>query len=370
MLAQTLALFFAAAALAAPATQAPPPSPAPAKPNTVSPLTVTGPDARPAPADANIDMASDDTAGGDYVAVWPGTAYTAGLDGRVKLRCKIDVHGLAEWCEVASESPAGKGFGAAALELRPTFKLTPAKGPDGPVSAMMTLSVRFRAPDRDFDMANSVFRGNPLAMQAITMLNHPQFIEAPNFDDVARAYPVAAGDLEGYAVAHCQVQPTGDLKHCGIVKEVPEHKGFRQAAMSIVHKFKVAPQWAAAPHSRPLWTDIPIRFEPPSEMAEKRVTAPKWLAGWDPTSQPGVFPPEAVAKGVTTGRGVATCLVRPDGGMAECAPEAGDPDGLGFSDAAVKLASLLKVNLWSADAGPVEGGHIRVAIRLNLPKPK
>lgn len=287
----------------------------------------------------------------------------------MKLRCKIDVRGLAEWCEVASETPAGKGFGAAALELRTTFKLTTASESDGPVS-IKTLSIRFRAPNRDFDVAAGTFHGNPMAVRAIIMLNHPRFSEAPNFDNVVHAYPVQAGDLKGYAVAHCQVLSTGELKMCGIVKEVPDRRGFGKAALSIVHKFCVAPQWATAPHSKPLWTDIPIRFEPPNEAVERRVTAPKWLAGWDPKSQPSVFPPEAVAKGVITGRGVAECVVGSDGGMNGCTAQPGDPDGQGFSEAAAKFAALLKINLWSADAGPVEGGKLRIAIRLNLPPAK
>ncbi len=49
------------------------PDPQAAKPNTVSPVTATAKTAKPQPADATIDMASDDNAGGDFVAVWPGT---------------------------------------------------------------------------------------------------------------------------------------------------------------------------------------------------------------------------------------------------------------------------------------------------------
>ncbi len=52
------------------------------------------------------------------------------------------------------------------------------------------------------------------------------------------------------------------------------------------------------------------------------------------------------------------------------APEAGDPDGLGFSEAAAKLASTMRMNLWSADGAPVEGGVVHIPIRLNLkPQP-
>ena len=52
--------------------------------------------------------------------------------------------------------------------------------------------------------------------------------------------------------------------------------------------------------------------------------------------------------------------------MSACAREAGDPNGLGFSEAAVKLAATLKMNLWSADGAPVVGGVVHIPIRLNL----
>ena len=73
-----------------------------------------------------------------------------------------------------------------------------------------------------------------------------------------------------------------------------------------------------------------------------------------------------MASGLTTGRGVARCLVANDGSLTKCAPEAGDPAGLGFSEAAAKLASTMKMNLWSTDGAPVEGGVVHIPIRLNL----
>jgi hypothetical protein len=82
-----------------------------------------------------------------------------------------------------------------------------------------------------------------------------------------------------------------------------------------------------------------------------------------------VFPPEAAAQGLSSGRGVARCVVAVDGGLTDCTPEVGDPDGMGFSEAAAKLASTMKMNPWSADAAPVDGAVVRVAIRLNLKKP-
>src|SRR5262249_1278160 len=145
-----LLALFAAAAQPAAATAQPPPR------------TVTGVVVQPAPPDTierrpdavARSVGGEDEALGDYVAVWPRAAYRAGKDGPLTLACLIDVHGLAEWCRVAAEQPPGLGFGKAALELKPTFKLKPAQGPNGPVAKVMSINVSFRQPDFQFDQAD------------------------------------------------------------------------------------------------------------------------------------------------------------------------------------------------------------------------
>ncbi|MFL5297351.1 MAG: TonB family protein [Phenylobacterium sp.] len=378
MLAFILALQVAAAA-------AQPPAP-PVK--QVSPVVVT-----PAPKiAANIDVAGDEESGGhDFVAIWPATAYHTGYDGEVTLSCLVDVHGLAERCRVAAETPQNRGFGKAALELRPTFKLKPATGPDGaPVNATMALHITFKAPKRDvlgMEGSNAAVRsihdsenliasqrsmaGNPLAMRDVTMVDDPVWAQAAGFDDLARAYPAKGAGLEGYVAAHCMVERSGGeagaLRSCQVIKESPEGHDFGKAALSLTSKFRIAPAaLVRAPHGTPLWVDIPIRLVPPAQAQDRTVMAPLWLAGFDTRTAPRVFPPEAAASGLTTGRGVARCKVGPDGAMSDCVPEPGEPDGLGFSEAAAKLASAMRMNLWSADGAPVQGGVVHIPIRLNL----
>ena len=359
-------------------------APSPQEPvaKTLSPVIVTGKATEPGPVDAVIDMPSDDRIRGEFVAIWPDAAYRAGAEGRVVLRCRIDIHGLAEVCGIKSESPQGKGFGAAALALRPTFKLPPATDSDGPIEAQMDIAVKFHPPRRELDLQNmhradafylgdpknSVtledreFHGNPLAGQALTLLSRPVWAQAPGFDDVASAYPASAAGAEGYVVVHCQVMPTGDLKTCVSVKETPDDLGFAKAALPLAYKFKVIPALAASPDKKPLWVDIPIRLPPPRAPMDRAIATPHWLT--DIGSAPSVFPPQAAARGVTSGVGVVECVVGAEGAMTRCAPQPGAPDGLGFSEAVAQLASTLKVALWSDDAGPVLGGQIRLEMRL------
>jgi TonB family protein len=378
MLAQVLALLAAGAPApgAQPAAAAEPPT------RTLSPLTVTPPAVASPPA-VIVDMPADDRIRGEYVAIWPGAAYRAGAEGRVVLTCRIDVHGLAELCGVKSESPAGQGFGAAALQLRPTFKLKPAMGPDGPVETQVDIAVKFHPPRRDLDVQNlkkadsfdtgdphnnvrlddREMRGNPLLGQSVTMLSRPVWAAAPGFDDVAAAYPARAAGAEGYVVLHCQVLRTGDLKSCAAVKETPGGLDFAKAALPLAAKFKVIPELAVPPSSQPLFVDIPIRLPPPAAEADRTIATPHWLT--DIAAAPSVFPPQAAARGVTSGVGVVECVVGAEGAVTQCAPQPAAPDGLGFSEAVAQLASTLKVALWSDDAGPVYGGKLRLELRLD-----
>ena len=349
MLALALALMFAGAA--------PPDA-------TVSPLEVLKPAAKAPPADATVQVQGTDDDIDTRFIFWPATAYQARFDGHVRLRCLVDAHGIAERCEVASETPAGKGFGRAALQVRPTLKLKPHEGPDGPTSAVMNIAVTFTAPDTWQD--HDIVRGNPKQMTPIPLLDYPVWSAAPSFDDLAAAYPEKAGGAEGYAVLNCKVVRSGAVEQCGVIKEDPENRGFGKAAMSLAPRFRVEPRLAATRLRTALAVDIPVRFPSRQDLAERTVTAPAWISGFDARHMPKVFPPEAANSGVTSGRGVARCVVGADGALTACQPETGDPEGLGFSEAAAKLASAMKMNLWSADAEPVEGGVIHVPIRLNL----
>jgi len=48
-----------------------------------------------------------------------------GVSGRAELACQVLVNGTVANCQVAAETPATAGFGAAALKLAPFFKMSP-----------------------------------------------------------------------------------------------------------------------------------------------------------------------------------------------------------------------------------------------------
>jgi TonB family protein len=379
----------AAAVAAAPAVQP--------TATTVSPLTVKGlpngeqpPIATARPAATIVVPSDDTTGGGHWASVWPIGAYEARISGHVILTCDIDHFGLAEWCNIASENPKGRGFGQAALELRPTFKLKPSGGPDDPTDTVLNIAVDFNAPDPIIDFGRNREGGpvgeragarqeapqqetaditewrEPLVRRSVAMLNNPIWVKTAGYDDVLRAYPAKAPGMEGYAVAHCEVKSSGALAQCQVIKEDPEDKGFGKAAVKLASQFRVSPDWVKAPGHADLWVDVPIRFPAAAAAGNRTVATPYWVAGFDPDQALKLFPPEAATKGITTGRGIAKCVVEQDGSLSDCAPEPGDPEGLGFSDAAVRLASTMRMNPWTLDGEPVDGAVVRLGVKLTL----
>ena len=357
----------------------------------MSPLVVTAQPREAPPADLTLNLEADDeSTDPQRVSIWTEKAWQTGGKAKVVLSCFVDAHGIAEHCHVAWESPQGQGFGASAMALQPTLRLTPKTGADGkPMAATMNVAVQFKKPEfennlQDFERSLGLAQGemclsncsigqdlqlnhNPLEMHRVTMMSHPVWSAAPSFDDLAAAYPRRGDGKEGFAVVHCEVLGSGALTRCFAAKEDPVRHGFADAAVQLASKFTVSAQvMKYAPHGDPIAVDIPIRFVPPNQLAERDVAAPVWLAGVDPEYAPKVFPPEAASKGLATGHGVARCTVASDGSLRGCQAESGDPDGLGFGEAAAKLASTMRMNLWGSDAQPVEGGTVRVAIHLNL----
>ena len=212
-----------ATALTSPALNSPAPT-ASDSATTVKSVVVEGSDRKGGPPpDATVLIPSDETAGpGHWASVWPAGAYQAHISGHVILACEIDQYGLAERCDVASETPGGRGFGQAALELRPTFKLKPPVGPDGPATKLMRIAVEFKAPETEIDFGRGRDGGpvgeragsppmgrpqqmtadmtdwrNPLVRRPVAMLNNPIWNRTVGYDDVLRAYPAKAAGRRG-----------------------------------------------------------------------------------------------------------------------------------------------------------------------------
>jgi hypothetical protein len=280
----------------------------------------------------------------------------------VELSCAVNVHGLPEGCRVVSEKPTNMGFGAAALLLTPDFLFKPATVNGRPVPGDVRIPVHFKpAPGAPAGPL-------PLPGDRFTFLNHPTWSAAPTFADIAAAYPASGAGPGGYSAFRCEVDVNGALKKCDLLREEPSGKGFGRAARGLIGKFRMVVQPDMAAIQGPKEINLPIRLIDPSgpEFTSRRLGEPTWIKVLDPSQVQAVFPSEAAGRGLTTGLGVASCTVGADGYLKDCAPARADPEGLGFAEAAVKVASVLQINLWTQEGGPVDGAKLQLPIRFKL----
>ena len=56
---------------------------------------------------------------------WPASAIQAKISGRAVLSCTVRRPGPPKSCRLLSETPAGAGFGPAALRMTPIFRISP-----------------------------------------------------------------------------------------------------------------------------------------------------------------------------------------------------------------------------------------------------
>ena len=198
------------------------------------------------------------------------------------------------------------------------------------------------------------------------VIEAPAWARAPSFADVAAAYPAAAKGVDGAATLLCRFGATGQLGDCQVTSETPGGLGFGRAAMSLAAKFAVSVDPAWSMNGERFAVEVPIRLMDPngSRMRDRLIGNPVWITKFSPTAVAAFFPASAVDKGLTTGRGVAECRIGADGGLQGCRPVSAEPEGAGFSEAAVKAASGMRMSLWTKDGGPVDGALVRVPIRL------
>lgn len=94
---------------------------------------------------------------------------------------------------------------------------------------------------------------------------------------------------------------------------------------------------------------------------------PDWVQAGDPGKLGELFPEKARAAGLNTGRVVLDCVADSGGRMTACRVLSEDPGALGFGDAALKLATTMAIDPKGHDGQPVEGAHVRFAVRINKP---
>ena len=194
---------------------------------------------------------------------------------------------------------------------------------------------------------------------------------APNFADVAAAYPAQAKarGQEGRVMLDCAFNAQGRLARCQATEETPLGAGFAKAALGLSALFE-GPATLASGHSiagsrARLW----FKFTP-DLLTAANVPNPEWAALPSAAQFQGVFPDAAAKAGVLKARAAMTCQVGEGGGLSGCASVFEEPTGYGFGEQTLTLAPLFRVKLWGSDGRPVVGGVVRAPIRYDLTQAK
>lgn len=294
----------------------------------------------------------------DVIGVWPTEAWKRRQGGRATIACKVSVQGGLFDCVIATESPAGAGFGRAALLLSTQFAMKP-KVVDGvPVVGEVRIPINFLFPGGSVERLPDTFGMRPVVSAAIA------WEAAPTQADVVAAYPAGAraAGVGGRVTLDCRVLADRRVSGCQVLAEAPKGQGFAAAARTLTPKFTAPPMTRDGQPVRSVGVQLPFVFSPDALAAGNHpVGKPIW-AGLPATEDfAAAFPQEA-----GTVRVGLVCSVAQGGWLVDCKVEREDPAGKGHGAASLALAPKFKVATWSTEGLPIVGGVIHVPIRYEL----
>ena len=307
-----------------------------------------------APGDANPEWVRKPSSGA-LAGVFPSAAVKAAKDGRATIGCRVTIEGFLEACQVQSEDPPGLGFGQAALQLAPQFRMSPKiRGgkavPGGKVSVPIIWA----------GLASGGFRST-----GQSLVLDPPWTVAPTATQVVAAWPVQAGDTPfGQAALRCGLDKAGVPRACDVISENPKGKGFGKAALTLSRSFQVAFDADKAKDLDDYKIDIPFRFRNPATPDGRKLTKPRWIRTLTLQGMADVYPAAALKADVKVGLGVVACRLTATGELTDCQAAREEPANLDFAAAAIQAAGLMRMNPWTTEGDPVDGLRITLPIRF------
>jgi TonB family protein len=203
-------------------------------------------------------------------------------------------------------------------------------------------------------------------------ITQPEWVTLPSPDLLQRYYPAEAAKnrIEGRAMVRCTVTAEGRLAECAVVEESPPNAGFGQAAINLSSSFRMLTK---SKDGKPVdggFIKIPIQFKLPPPAQDAGLTPPVTQPGWrrQPTAQElaSAYPRQARAA-AATGETTLRCVIDFHGRFETCDVTKESPAGLGFGQAALRVATLFQVAPVDGDGSKVAGRAIFVPIRFDPP---
>jgi len=192
--------------------------------------------APPAPTPQPAANAAAAQAPDPALVFYPAAARAAGIEGSAVIRCIHNEHMALRNCVLVSETPAGQGFGAAAMAMAAKSPDNPKLDyPDEPAKPPQEIEIKFtlRPPEIRPDITSVAHT-----------VGKPVIVTAPTNAQIQAAYPERAlsDQIEGAAAIDCFVTAEGRLSRCQIAGETPAGYGFGQATLDLAGDFVMQPR--------------------------------------------------------------------------------------------------------------------------------
>lgn len=299
------------------------------------------------------------------LAVFPADALRRAVRGKAVIHCKVAVQGTLRDCHPISESPAGAGFGAAAVALTPQFLMKPAMRDGKPVAdAEIRIPITFIPP------VGSTPENAAVGAQRV--LGGVTWSQAPTFAEVAAAYPAKAraANAGGSVLLNCMMSGDGGLRRCDVASETPRGLGLGEAARTLAPRFVGPTKTAEGRPTVGAMVQVLITFDPQMLTARPPLIGkPKWTVLPSAEALAAAVPPEAQAAGITSARVMVNCGVGAEGRLQDCKVLSEQPSGFAFGPATQRLAETAQVTVWTDEGLPTVGGCLNAPIRFNIAPP-
>jgi TonB family protein len=182
--------------------------------------------------------------------LYPGPARRQGLSGFGIVGCSVTQTGEAEDCVVQNESPAGAGFGAAAVAYIEQSRFRPGERNGHAVDTTLSMSVRFSPGPGGGDPI--VVAGAPPPMVVARLPNQtpslvnftePELVGRPSHGQFEALYPARASQkgISGMGQVSCVISEQGRAQDCVIKKESPAGYGFGRATIAYLQESTFKP---------------------------------------------------------------------------------------------------------------------------------
>lgn len=168
------------------------------------------------------------------------------------------------------------------------------------------------------------------------------WVKLPSPEDLDKVYPAKALRLgvEGAATLRCTTRADGVLVDCKVASESPAGYEFGEAALKLAGKFRTERPCADGPDVQPGGREVPIRFAVARYLPPHRDVVFQPATGQYANLAPaGPFWPDAALKAGAAGDVTLQCFANPGAAkLTECEIVGENPKGLGFGQAALRMA--------------------------------